>query len=65
MLLSVIFLIISFHRSRLPYDASGIYFDEEAVVTYTRDGLLAYFAIAMCFIVLTAGLFYVIKKQWR
>jgi hypothetical protein len=62
-ILAIVFAITTVMRMRLPYDESGVYFDEEKAVTYDTDGLLVYGVLAGLFSFLSGILYYFVKRK--
>jgi hypothetical protein len=60
---ALVFTVITVMRMRLPYDESGVYFDEDQAVTYDTDGLLTYGVLAGVFSFISGLLYYLVKKN--
>ena len=63
LVLAVIFAVITVMRMRLPYDESGVYFDEERAVTYDTDAVLVYGVLAGIFSFVSGILYYLAKRK--
>lgn len=62
--LSLLFSVITYFRSKMPYDESGVYFEEESETTYDTDGLVSY-TMLMVFFMLLSGLSYYLLRRLK
>jgi hypothetical protein len=65
MILALAFGVLAFLRSKLPYDSSGIFFDEESGTTFDADAIVSFTFISIVSALLCVGGFFWRRKLTR